>query len=262
MKAVIAAILVLLLALLGLGGYYVLQADAPANPGSTYSQAAGPQVGAVDQPKTEYDVQDALAKAIQRNRDTVAWLEVPGTQINNSVLQSTDNHYYLRRNESQQYDVYGCYFADYECSLGAPEVFSPNTVIYGHSNTDKDSDPSQPRFSQLFSFLDKDFAARTPYIYLTTPEGKTTWEVFAAFYTSTQFDYIAVHIGTEEMLQIAKKAQNLSVHSYNVPLDVSTKLLTLSTCSYKYQKDGTGRFVVMARMVPKDEPLLEQARLR
>lgn len=262
MKAVIAIILVLLLALLGIGGYYVYQQTAGAPPANSTPATPSPQIGTLAQPETEYDVQDALSAAITANKDTVAWLEVPGTEINGSVVQSIDNNYYLRRNETKQYDVYGCYFADYECAIGAPEVLRPNTVIYGHSNTDKDSDPTQPRFSQLFSFLDAEFAKKTPYIYMTTPDGKTTWEVFAAFYTTTQFDYIGVHISTQQMLQIGKKAKSLSELRYDIPLDQDTKLLTLSTCSYKFQQDGTGRYVVMARLVPEGEALVKEARLQ
>lgn len=265
MKVLVAFLVVLLLCLVGFGGYYVYQefsAPPSASASSSAARPSGPSFGAEEIPETEYDVQDSLDAAIEMNRDTVAWLEVPGTEISNSVLQSLDNEFYLRRDESKEYEVYGCYFADYECSFGKPEDFSLNTVIYGHSNTDKDSDPTQKRFSQLFNFLDLDFARETPYVYLTTPDGKTAWEVFAAFYTSTKFDYIQVHIGTADMLQIAKRGKSLSTYKYDVDLNNDTKILTLSTCSVKYQQDGNGRFVVMARLVPEGEDLVKEARIK
>lgn len=262
MKFVIALLITMLLLLVGIGGfYYYQQLTTPPAQDASQSGTTGPVIGGAVIPETQYDVMDALDDAISMNSDTVAWLEVPGTEISASVVQTLDNDFYVRRNESKQHDVWGCYFADYECSLGLRDQLSRNTIIYGHSNTDMDSDPTQKRFSQLFHFLNEDFARNTPYLYLTIPEEKTTWEVFAAFYTTTQFDYIRVHITPAQMLEIAKQAKASSVFKYDVPIEKTDKILTLSTCSVKYKQDGTGRFVVMARLVSEEEELAKQARL-
>ncbi len=84
--------------------------------------------------ETQADVLDALDYETKQNQDTVGWITIPGTRVNNSVLQAHDNIAYLRTNERKEASVYGCYFADAECNIGGREVLSPNVVIYGHSD--------------------------------------------------------------------------------------------------------------------------------
>lgn len=266
MKAFIAILVVLVLGILSFGGYYLYEAltspEVVVEPASqAQQQQTGPQFGATQVPENEYDVLDALYNAYEANDDTVAWIEVPGTTINDSVLQSNDNYYYLRRAEDEQYDVYGCYFMDYECDVSSREAYMPNTIIYGHSNTANDSNPNEPRFSQLFHFLDRDFALKTPYIKLYTLDETSYWEVFAAGYTTTEFDYIQVQIDGAQMLEIANRGKALSVIPYNVELDENSHILTLSTCSYKYTQDGSGRFIVMAKLVENGAELRTEANL-
>ena len=46
------------------------------------------------------------------NPDTVAWLTIPGTNIDGPVQQGPDNDYYLRRDSDGNEDYRVCYFAD------------------------------------------------------------------------------------------------------------------------------------------------------
>ena len=62
--------------------------------------------------ETQADVLDALDYETKQNQDTVGWITIPGTRVNNSVLQAHDNIAYLRTNERKEASVYGCYFAD------------------------------------------------------------------------------------------------------------------------------------------------------
>lgn len=254
MKVVIALLVVAIAAVAALGGYYLydqyqnkvgeaqmVEAQSSAAPGIT--------MGEMKKPENDADVVDNLDSAIRANRDTIAWLEIPNTDISNTVMQGMDNLYYERRDEHKKDDIYGCYFFDAECPVGTRDEFALNTVIYGHS--DLQDNPDGPRFSQLFRFTDLDFAQKTPYIYLTTQEGKTTWQIFAAFYTDTSLDYIRVHMEPEQALKLATEAMSLSVFDYGVIPKTGDKLLTLSTCSIKDGTDGTKRFVVMARMLPE-----------
>ena len=64
--------------------------------------------------------------------------------------------------EDGESDIYGCYFLDVECALGRGSDFLSNTVVYGHS--DLKDNPDGPRFSQLFRFVDDDFAAENKYL--------------------------------------------------------------------------------------------------
>jgi len=198
--------------------------------------------------ETQADVLDALDYETTQNQDTVAWLHIPNTRVNNSVLQSHDNIAYLRTNERREASVYGCYFADAECNVGARENLSHNTVVYGHS--DLQDNPEGPRFSQLFKFTDPEFAKTTPVIEFSTLENFMDWQVFAVFYTDTSFDYISAEPegGVD---QLAAEAKKKSLYDYGVAVGPEDHILTLSTCSIRDGSDGTHRLVVMAKLLPE-----------
>ena len=200
----------------------------------------------------EKEIFEKLMYEVKKNPDTVAWLNIPDTNINNSVLQYHNNEYYQRRDERKKNNVYGCYYADYECSLSTEENLKKNTIIYGHS--DLKDNPDGKRFSELFKFLDNDFAEKHKEIYLHTINESFTFEIFSVFYTDIDFDYIRVFMDDKEFQELIDKALSLSIRDYGIkPSAKNDKILTLSTCSVKYHDDGTGRFVVMGRLVTNDE---------
>lgn len=192
------------------------------------------------------DALENLVEARRINTDATAWISIDQTDINGAVMQSMDNDYYLRRDENGDYDIYGCYFLDYECPIGTADDFAQNTVIYGHS--DSTDNPNGKRFAQLYRFLEDDFAEEVKTIGITTLNGHFTFEIFATFYTSTDLVYNAVNISPEKKLELANTAKALSTRSYNITPNINDKLLTLSTCTVLYGTD-THRFVVMARLV-------------
>lgn len=265
MKILLSVLAAAFVFVAGFGGYYVYrragdirlelpwQNAAPAQ-GAPSGGRGGITMGSTQKPDSTFAVPDALSAAVKANRDTVAWLEVPGAEVNDSVLQYLDNIYYERRDERQNHDIYGCYFLDYECPVGAREVLAPNTVIYGHSAPN--DNPDGKRFSKLFRYADPKVAAANPCITLTTEEERMLWEVFAVFYTDIRFDYIQVHISGERMKEIADTAKALSIYDYRIDITPQDKILTLSTCS---DRGEDGRFVVMARLLPEAALELEQA---
>lgn len=87
------------------------------------------------------------------NPDTVAWLTVPGTNIDGPVQQGPDNDYYLRRDSDGNEDFRGCYFADSDAIVSLANL-SRNLVIYGHTFTDG----WDGGFAQLDKYLDADWA--------------------------------------------------------------------------------------------------------
>lgn len=63
------------------------------------------------------DVSKELEQAVKDNSDVIGWLQVPDTKINEPVVQTTDNEYYLRRDYKKNYSYAGCYYLDYESVL-------------------------------------------------------------------------------------------------------------------------------------------------
>lgn len=270
MKILLSILAAALVFLAGFGGYYVYkqatnteltlpwQDSASSSQSSPSASSKGSiTMGSIQKPADTFAVPDALAAAIKTNRDTVAWLEVPGAEVNDSVLQYLDNLYYERRDERKNYNVYGCYFMDYECPISTREVLAPNTIIYGHSAPN--DNPEGKRFSKLFRYTDPEVAAVNPCITLTTEEERMLWQVFAIFYTDTNFDYIQVHISDDRMKEITDRAKSLSIYDYGIDVKPEDKILTLSTCSDRDGKDGTHRFVIMARLMPEGALELDRA---
>lgn len=196
-------------------------------------------------------------KATAVNPDIVGYLQIPGTDIDEPVVQTYDNKTYMRLNYEGKYDFQGSYWVDYECSVGDRTDMSRNTIIYGHNTAVTADDPNGLDFAQLLRFTDKKFAEEHPYIYFSTGEEDMVWEVFAVFYTDLNFRYhtmIDSNIST-----LISGAQERSEFDYDVAVDASTdKVLTLSTCTAKYgYRNGASlaRFVVMARLVEQGAEL-------
>ena len=52
--------------------------------------------------------QAELADAKSRNPDAVAWLYIPGAEVDDPVMQAEDNGFYLNRDELREYSTWGC----------------------------------------------------------------------------------------------------------------------------------------------------------
>lgn len=211
----------------------------------------------------EADVLEKLNTAYNQNNDVVGWLQIPDTEIDNEVLHypgdanDPANPYYLRRDITKNYNWYGCYFADYECEFGDRNDLSSNTVIYGHS---MDDNPSSVKFSQLKKYTDIEFLKNHPYIYLTTPEDKLTFKIFAVMYTDTNFiyNYVDFPAGPQKdvkLMDVVNEAKNRSQFDIDVDVNEDDKIITLSTCTYIYGSREDQRFVVMGRLTRPDEEM-------
>ena len=192
--------------------------------------------------------QAELATASGENPDTVAWLYLPGTEIDDPVVQAENNDYYLRRTFGGEYSVWGCYFADSLNALDSRANLDSNTIIYGHAY--KNEDPDERKFTQLFKYLDADFIKQNPYIYLSLDDEDLVFQLCAVFFTDIDFDYINPTPPDSFYTTVAAKNEYIFDGLTLAPGD---KLLTLSTCSYRYDMENTRnhRFVVMAKLLPE-----------
>ena len=66
----------------------------------------------------------------QKNKDTVGFIKVNGTNISYPVLQSSDNEYYLRHSFDNTYSQAGWIYMDYR---NDSTLKDRNTIIYGHN---------------------------------------------------------------------------------------------------------------------------------
>lgn len=202
-------------------------------------------------PEPEVPQLTPLQQAMAANPDTVAWLTVPGTDIDEAVVQAQDNDYYLRRDALGREDRWGCTFSDCLNDLSCRRNLHPNSMLYGHSHNSED--PTQPQFTQLFHYLDEDFLRANPAFTVVTVEGQPlTFQVAAVFYTDAFFDYIEPFPEQDYYTTLA--AKNLYQFE-NVTVSPEDRLMTLSTCAYKYDVNHTEehRFVVVGKLLEEGQ---------
>jgi sortase B len=188
-------------------------------------------------------------QAKNNNPDTVAWLYLPGTKIDDSVLQADNNNFYLQRTFEGEYSVWGSYFADYLNTLDSRDTLDANTVIYGHSY--KTEEPNERKFTQLFRYCDIDFVRENPCIHLSLDGEDLVFQVCAVFFTDISFDYISPNPPEDFYTSVAAKNE---FNFDGLPLAPGDKVLTLSTCSYRYdtEKPRDQRLVIMGKRLPED----------
>ena len=235
-------------------GCYQKEAEPIDIPGRTPSGTSAPQPSATPAGEVipSVDRQAELAEARAKNPDTVAWLYIPGAEVDDPVMQAEDNGYYLKLDENGEYAMWGCYYAHCENEIGSRDKLDKNTTIFGHSASN--CDPDGVRFTKLYRYMDADFVKENPYIYLSVDGDDLIFQITALFITDIEFDYINPNpIGGEltDFFQTVERKNWLDFDG--VTFSEEDTVLTLSTCCRKYDKANSGnqRLVVMAKLLPE-----------
>lgn len=141
-------------------------------------------------PKADFDRDGFLSgdnffEYYQMNTDTVAWLHVPGTNINLPVAQApmSDPEYYLSHGLNRYKKYSGSAFVDSSSKLsrygGFVDISELNTVVYGHARGDDIFDQLEKNLILSSWFENKE----NRYVYVNTATSLTKWEIFAVYYT-------------------------------------------------------------------------------
>lgn len=160
-----------------------------------------------------------------KNPETVAWLYVPGTAINYSVVQTIDNSYYLKHNFENEENRAGWIFGDYRSDF---THLGRNTVIYGHNQL------NESMFGDLKKLIKTEDWFKNEehkYIYLATPEASYVFEVVSVYVTGDN-QYIKHNLSNDEEYQkfIDTIIKSNTIDGLSKDLDITDKILTLSTC--------------------------------
>lgn len=191
----------------------------------------------------------AYQEAVEQNADVKAWLTIPGSNINDPVLQAHDNSFYLDKGLNKSYYYWGSIFAHFRNNLASVNRLSRNTVLFGHNKNDG------LLFGDLIHFSDEQYAAEHRIMTLTIGEDTTYWVIFSVMdceVNNDVFYYINANPSNDELTDIVLQAMDRSFWDFDLEVDFTDRLLTLSTCTYKYAyENGVSRddvrFVVMAR---------------
>jgi sortase B len=169
----------------------------------------------------------------QQAPDAVAWLYGPDSKIDDPVVQSSDNDYYLRRLPDGRSNIAGSLFLDYRC---AGDFSSWNSIIYGHNMKNK------TRFGSLPDYRAQEYYDLHPALYLLTTAGEYRLDLIAGYLTTAGSDAYDVPQTQQERDDFLQKTLARSAFTAPVQVLPQDRLVTLSTCAYDYEN---ARFVLV-----------------
>ena len=180
-------------------------------------------------------------KLKNKNKDTVAWLKVEGTNIDYPVVQTKDNQFYLKHSFNKKNNSAGWIFMDYRNDINN---MNKNTIIYGHARLDKSMFGTLKNTQTKKWYKNKD----NQIITLITPEKEYRYQTFSTYYIKTEDYYITTDFTSEkDYKKFIKTLINRSTHNFNVDVSVEDYILTLSTCHNNNQKT-----VLHAKLIIED----------
>ena len=179
---------------------------------------------------------------LNKNSDTVGWIEVKGTNINYPVVQTNNNEYYLNHAFDKTKNDAGWVFMDYRNDA---QNFDQNTIIYAHSRYNK------TMFGSLKNILSSSWYnnKNNHIIRMSTPTENTMWQVFSVYTIQAESYYITPNFSDTNSYQtFLNTLKSRSEVQFSANLNTDDKILTLSTC-----QDNFGHRVVMHAKLIKRE---------
>lgn len=182
------------------------------------------------------------------NKDTIAYIYAPGTNLDEPVVQTTDNATYLDKTFDGGYEPYmGTVFMDMDNSK---DFSNRLTWLFGHARGSKV--PDSRMFNDVNFYSNSDYFDQHPYVVVETPERKFYYEAVAmiivpettAFYR-TEFDSDQDFV--DQLNNVYKDAQ---IKKKDVEIRAEDRYLVLSTCR---EEDETIRANLYLRQIPDDE---------
>jgi len=210
----------------------------------------------IDRQTPQADMEDETGEAEERepfnspvftareemdNDDIVAYIHIENTNVGNVVVQAEDNAFYLHRDVHRRHNVNGSLFLDYR---NTPDFSDRSSIIYGHNML------NGTMFHNLRYFMNADFFNENRYIVVITAYEILTYEIFSAFSTRVDFDYIQTDFeDDDDYMALVDEIQRRSVHDLNIPVNADDRILVLSTCT---NTTRDMRFVVVGVLITED----------
>ncbi|MCH5193377.1 MAG: class B sortase [Oscillospiraceae bacterium] len=208
---------------------------------------------------------DAFNDFMADNPETAGWIKVPNTSVNDVVVQTDNNTYYMDKDFYGNRNIAGTIFVDYRCVINDYDFNqTPNVILYGHNQADSSMFGSLKKYkvkkdnTKNFSFYQEN-----PTFTFTSLYGEYTYKIIALFVIEALpeqtrdgnlFDYHNYITFTGER-NFEKFKENIMLRTginTGVDFDENDKYMTLSTCSNEFDQS---RFIVIGRRVrPGESP--------
>ena len=181
-----------------------------------------------------------LSAYLAQNPDFVAWLRIPGTNVDYPVVQTDDPDYYLNHTFSGKQSVVGTLFSLADADYAAP---GRNIAIYGHHLRSS----GEKMFTSLMRYKNPDFYEDNKTVMLDSLYRHREYTIFAVMNmkvgdwepSRTTFS------GDAAFMAFVNRAKSESLYDTGVEVGADDHILTLITCDRSYA-GKEGRLVILA----------------
>ena len=207
-KSPIAKIIafIVAVAIIALGGFFIYNSflapsgdklndakvtqEAPKQTDTTSQQEAPKQTYTASQEEKEY-LANKFKGLLATNSETVGYVYIPGTQLDEPVVQTTDNATYLdKRFDGVIEPLMGAVFMDAD---NKKDFSDRLTWLFGHARGSKV--PDHRMFKDVNYFSRQEYFDEHPYVVIETPERKYYYE---AVKVSAKDKYLVLSTCREE----------------------------------------------------------------
>lgn len=181
-----------------------------------------------------------LSAYLAQNPDFIAWLRIPGTNVDYPVVQTDDPDDYLNHTFSGKPSVVGTLFSLADADYAAP---GRNIAIYGHHLRSS----GEKMFTSLMRYKNPEFYEDNQTIVLDSLYRHSEYTIFAVVNmkagdwepSRTTFS------GDAAFMAFVNRAKSESLYDTGVEVGADDHILTLITCDRSYA-GKEGRLVILA----------------
>lgn len=180
-----------------------------------------------------------IASILAINPDVIGWLKVKETNVDYPVVQTYDNDYYLKHNLYGEEDKNGWIYMDYRNNN---YELDKNTIIFGHNMY-----YSGIMFGTLANAYKKSWYSNPDNLIISfdTIYESNQYQIFSIYKVPKTNDYLKTYFPSDnEFMDFINLIKGRSIENFNVEVNASDKIITLSTCS-----NHTDRLVIHSKLI-------------
>ena len=208
-------------------------------PGATQEPLELPKT---DESPPEIDIGTGadLAACLAQNDDFIAWIRIPGTNVDHPVVWTDDAEHYLHHTFTGKQGAAGTLFSLMKTDYSIP---SRNIAIYGHHL----KSTGEKMFTSLMRYKNPDFYEDNQTIVLDSLYRHSEYTIFAVVNMKAG-DWEpsrTVFSGDAAFMAFVNRANSESLYDTGVEVGADDHILTLITCDRSYA-GKEGRLVILA----------------
>lgn len=158
------------------------------------------------------------------SQEQIGRIKIPNTKINDYIVQTTNNEFYLNHNEKKEWDENGAIFLDYR-----NELTDIKLLLYGHN-----SKYGNAPFKELEKYLEKSYFTQNSYLELILQEKSYIYQIFSIMIVKEgDYRHTKISFQKDEYQKHLNWLKEHSIYDTNVIPTIKDKIITIQTCYYQ-----------------------------